>query len=61
MHYIVNHNHRNHYPVRVIRWGWKIVEALILKLLKLQKLLKSCRAQFIYMPTSALLSVASAE
>ena len=40
---------------------WKILEALIFKLLKLQKLLKSCRAQFIYMPTSALLSVASVE
>ena len=34
-----------------------MVVALILKLLKLQMLLKSCRAHFMYMPSLSFLSV----
>ena len=56
MTYVVNHHQRTPCPVREVRLGWKIVVALILKLLKLQKLLKSFCTQFICMPNSSLLS-----
>ena len=55
MTYIVNHHQGTRgplmYPAHEIRCGWTMVVALILKLLKLQKLLKSCRAHFMYMLT----------
>ena len=61
MTYIVNHHQGTRgplmYPAHEIRCGWTMVVALILKLLKLQMLLKSCGAHFMYTPTLSFLSV----
>ena len=61
MTYIVNHHQGTPNPFHEIRCGWKMVVALILKLLKLQKLLESCCAHLLFMPTLSFLSVTSAE